>query len=410
MASGNWWRETIGTVALYVVLATLGPGAARADEKPPGDKPDTQVDASKGGLTFRSGDNSVTFGAYVQVRGFLDDRELYDGDAKDTAGYGKEDGVVPSFDVARVRLGVRGTMFKPWVKYFLAIEAGRTPGESDNKIKDAYLELGKDVAALRAGQYKVPFSMQELVPDWGQQFTDRSVASVAFAPSRDTGVMLLGTGKAKKLGYSFGAFNGSGESRRQNNTAMMWALRVWLDPRGEYKLTEGAVDAPEKGVLHVGLAVRGGDQMKGGRTGVVEEPDGETALGFELAWKRHRTFLQGEAYWQRDQFANPTAGPDVDSLGGHVEAGFMVLPRRLELGVRWAQVDANQDTAGSNTTELRGGANYYWKGHNLKLQADVGRVTYGPSGLGRSSANRLPAAAGKDVVDRQARIQLQLYF
>ena len=290
------------------------------------------------------------------LRGFLDDRELYDGDAKDTAGYGKEDGVVPSFDVARVRLSVRGTMFRPWVKYLLAVEAGRTPGESDNKIKDAYLELGKDVAALRVGQYKVPFSLQELVPDWGQQFTDRSVASAAFAPSRDAGVMVLGTGKGKKLGYSLGAFNGSGESRRQNNTAMMWALRLWLDPRGEYKLTEGAVDAPEKGVLHVGLAVRGGDQMKGGRTGVVEEPDGETALGFELAWKRHRTFLQGEAYWQRDQFANPTAGPDVDSLGGHVEAGFMVLPQRLELGVRWAQVDANRDTAGSNTTPSCGAA------------------------------------------------------
>ena len=51
-------------------------------------------------------------------------------------------------------------MFRPWVKYNFAFEVGRTPGESDSKIKDAYVELGNERISVRAGQYKVPFGLQ----------------------------------------------------------------------------------------------------------------------------------------------------------------------------------------------------------------------------------------------------------
>jgi len=412
MASGNWWRTTAKSTAGGCLIAAMSLGVARAEDKPveKAKAAETQVDASKGGLTVRSGDNSLTFGAYVQVRGLLDDRELYDADGKGTAGSGQEDGLSPSFDVTRVRLSVRGTMFRPWVKYNLAVEAGRTPGEGDNKIKDAYLELGSERIAVRAGQYKVPFGLQALTPDWGQELVERSIAVVAFAPDRDAGVMLLGTGRAKKLGYSAGVFNGSGESRRQNNGGLLWAVRLWADPLGEFKLSESAVEAPPKSILHLGVAVRGGDAARGGRTGVFEEADDQTAVGLELAWKRHRAFLAGEGFWQRDEVHNPTAGPAVESLGWQVQGGYMLVARRLEVDARYAEVDPNRDTSGDRTTELRGGVNYYWKGHNLKLQSDVGRVTFEPNGPGRSSSSRLAAAADRTIADYQVRAQLQLYF
>jgi phosphate-selective porin len=389
----------------------LAPLTAVADDKPV-EQPrvETQVDASKGGLTVRSGSNSLTFGAYVQVRGFLDERELYDADASGTDGHGEADDLAPSFDVTRVRLSIKGTVFEPWVRYNVAIEASRTPGESDSKVKDAYVELGVERISVRAGQYKVPFSLQSLVPDWGQQLVERSIAVAAFAPDRDTGVMVLGTAKAKKLGWSAGVFNGSGESRRQNNGAVLWAARVWADPLGEFKLSESAVEAPPKGVLHVGLAVRGGDAARGGRAGVFQEPDDQTAVGLELAWKRRRVFLAGEGFWQRDEVHNPTPGPAVESRGWQVQGGYMLVARRVELDARYAEVDPDHGTAGDGATELRGGVNYYWKGHNLKLQADAGRLTYEASAPGRANASRLPTAAGLEVTDYQVRVQLQLYF
>jgi hypothetical protein len=410
MALGDRWRLGMSNVATGCLVAVLGGGLAHAEDNNAQKKEPaaTQVDASKGGFTIRSGDNSLTFGVYTQIRGTLDDRELYDADAKGTLGFGQEDGLTPSFDVAKVRLSARGTMFRPWVKYSLAIEAGRTSGDSSSKIKDAYLELGREAISVRAGQYKVPFGLQEQAPDWGQEFVDRSLANAAFAPSRDTGVMVTGAGRGQELGYALGVFNGSGESRQQNNRALMWAARLWIDPLGGYKMSETAVDAPAKAVLHFGLAVRGGDMMKGGKAGVVQDVNGETAVGVELAGKWQRLFLTGETFWQKDEVRNPTPGPSVKALGWHVQGGYMVLPKRLELAVRYAFIDPNRDKTADRTTELRGGANYYWKGHNLKLQADAGRLTYEANANGRGT--RLPEAADKKLADFQARLQLQLYF
>jgi phosphate-selective porin OprO and OprP len=464
VASGNWWRKIELVVAAGIALAIVGPAFAGAEDAPvpavdrqqtqeaqPGTKgpdaaqaqappapagtsvepaqaepqpapekpqpakpqpapvkPQTQVDASKGGVTIRSGDNSLTFGAYVQIRGVLDDREDYDADAKDTLGYGRADGPMASFDVAKVRVFLRGTMFRPWVKYNLMFEAGRTSGDSSSKIKDAYLELGKDVLSIRAGQYKVPFGLQELTPDTSQELVDRSLANAAFSPSRDMGVMLTGVALERKLGYALGAFNGSGESKVQNNDALMWVARAWFDPLGEYKLSEGAADAPAKHVLHVGAAVRGGDAMKGGKAGIVQDTNGQTAVGLELAWKWQRLFLTAEGFWQRDDVSNPKPGPHVDGLGFHVQGGVMVLVQRLELCARYAQVDPNRDASGDKATELRGGANYYWKGHNLKLQADAGLLGYEPKASGRGT--RLADAADEKLQDFQLRLQLQLSF
>jgi len=41
------------------------------------------------------------------------------------------------------------------------------------------------VATLKVGQFKVPFGLQELTPDYRQEFVDRSIANAKFAPSRD---------------------------------------------------------------------------------------------------------------------------------------------------------------------------------------------------------------------------------
>lgn len=366
------------------------------------------MDASKGGLTLRHGDNVLTFGAYVQVRAIFDERELYDADAKGTLGYGEEDGVLPSFDVTRVRLSMRGTMFRPWVRYMVSLEASRSSGESDSKIKDAYVELGGERAAVRAGQYKVPFGMQTLTPDVSQGFVERSIAAAAFAPDRDTGVIATGFGKARKLGWSLGAFNGSGEGRRQNNESLLWSARAWFDPLGEYKLAEGSVDGPPRSVVHLGLALRGGDMMRGGRTGVVQDADTETAVGLELGWRKQRAWASGEGYWQQSELHNPTSGPDVEALGLIVQGGLLVLPPALELALRFSQVDPSRDTEDDRTSELRAGVCYYLKGHSLKLQGDVGRLTLEPAAGSRG--NRLAAATGERLTDWQGRVQLQLSF
>lgn len=398
--------------ALAIAAIAAAPALAASEEKP-----QTAVDASKGGFTVKSGDNSLTFGAYGQIRFLGEDRELGDSDPAGSTGAGVEDGWSPSFDVAKVRLSIRGTMYKPWLKYNFSYELGRTSGESSSKVKDAFLEVAKNPAAsMRFGQFKAPFSLQELVGDQYQQFVDRGITN-SFAVSRDAGAMFFGSAVSGKLGYQAGLFNGAGESNRQDDQDLLYAARVTFDPFGEFALREGTNDAPENHQLHLGLAFRGGEASRGGDTftsagttvRIFEDADNQTALGLELAWKWRRLFATGEYYDQSTERQNPApALEDVDSDGWHVQAGWMAIPEKLELGLRYATVDANNDVDDDATTEARVGLNWFWKSHNLKLQTDLGQLEYEANAPGRGS--RLAEATGQTLKDTQLRVQFQLNF
>src|SRR4029077_12615482 len=267
--------------------ATLAFPILAADEP----KPETTTDASdptKGFVTFKSGDNSLTLGAWGQFRATGDDKDEY---AADTAGWGvgSADGTSVAFSVHKVRPYILGTVYKPWLKYKFEFEIAPLKTDATNnvnnaRVTDAYVEFAKYPAAtLRVGQYKVPFGLQELTPDTKQEFVDRSIVNSKFAPSRDIGLMLLGSAWDKKFGYQVGLFNGSGQNNPQEDQKEMYAARVWIDPLGEYKMFETANDATHKNILHFGLGYRGGEVAKGTATaGVFESPDSETAADLEI--------------------------------------------------------------------------------------------------------------------------------
>ena len=415
---------TLKTLAHGCALAMLllAPVLARAadDEKPPDP---TVADASKGGFTIKSGNNSLTFGTYLQVLVRAEDKELWDADLTGS-GDGLEDPTSYGFDIPRLRLSVKGTMWKPWLKYNFSYELSRTSGESSSKVKDAYLEFAaKPMATVRLGQFKVPFSLQQITGDQYTQAPERAITDF-FAPARDMGAMLIGVTGSKRFGYNVGLFNGSGESNRQDDESLMYAARVWFDPFGEYLLREGAVDHPEKNIFHVGVAMRGGEVMRGPSTaGVFEDPDDQTAYNLELAWKFRSLFATAEYYTQTTEFANPTVGPDIDSDGYHVQGSWATLSDRLEFGVRYATIDPDNDINDDAITEIKGLVSWYWKGHNLKVYSDFGTIEYeanapatfnGFTARGRpetaTTAGRLASAANQTVSDKQIRIQFQLNY
>jgi phosphate-selective porin OprO and OprP len=410
----------MGSAAVVILMLAAFPAAA---EEPA--KDEVKVDMSKGGVTFSSGDNSLTITGFAQLRYTADDKEDFDGDTSGS-GVGKEDGLSQSFDATRIRLGVKGGMYKPWLKYEFEFEFSRTSGDSDSKLKDAFLEIHpRDAAFLKIGQYKVPFSLQQLTSDRRQEFVERALTDGKFAPGRDMGVMLGGTTESKKFGYGVGAFNGGGESRQQDDQSLMYAARVWFDPLGEYKLSESANENVEKPVFHAGLGIRTGEAMKGTATsGVVEDTNNETAWNLELAWRNARLFAAGEYFAMTDEQANPTSGADVDSNGWYAQVGWMVRPKTVELALRRAEIDPDTDNDNDRVTESRLGFAYYWKGHNLKLQADIGQIDYEAGsrayfptattttiqGRGLPNPGTRLSPATEDLSDMQVRVQLQLAF
>lgn len=405
-------KRAIGAALGLLLMGGLYPSLAAEDE---GDK---KWDLSKGGPTFQSGHNSLTIGARMQFRWTLDDKEEFDADTVGT-GVGSEDGVSSTFAVQRMRVSLKGGMFKPWLKYEFQFELANTSGASDNKIKDAVLEFHhNELAVFKLGQYKTPFSFQQLTSSGRLQFVDRAITDAKFAPGRDVGVSVNGLAMEKKFGYSVGAFNGGGEGQSQDDQGLLYVGRVWFDPFGEFKLFESANDNSEDAVLHLGLGLRAGEAIKGTATGgVFEDPNEESALNFEVAYRQARLFALAEYFTMTDELDNPVVASDVDSSGWNAQVGFMVVPKTFELGLRYASIEPDEDVDEADVSEARLVAGYYWVGHNLKLQADVGRISYdaGVGSLSSIASRNLPAlgtrlVTGEDLSDTQFRLQAQLAF
>jgi phosphate-selective porin OprO/OprP len=423
---GNKWRVLIGGLVLGTTMAF--PILAADEPAPP---PETTTDASdptKGFVTFKSGDNSLTLGAWGQFRVTIDDKDEYDADTAGS-GVGTADGTSVAFSVHKIRPYLLGTVFKPWLKYKFEFELGplktdATSNVNNARLTDAYVEFAKFPAAtLRVGQYKVPFGLQELTPDTKQEFVDRSIVNAKFTPSRDIGLMLLGYAWERKFGYQVGLFNGAGQNNPQEDQKEMYAARVWIDPLGEYKMFEAANDASDKNVLHIGLAYRGGEVMRGTATaGVFEDADNETAASFEIAWRWSRLFAMGEYFVQEDEQVNPAAGPDVKAQGFHVQVGVMVQPKQHELALRYAQLEPDKDVVDAEQTEMRLVYGYYIKGHNLKIQTDIGQIAFGENFSTLSAlalrnvspaldaTKRLVLLPGTELKDNQCRIQVTVNF
>lgn len=421
---GNRWIPVFGGLVLGSALAF----PVLAQDEP---KPETTVDAAdptKGFVTFKSGDNVLTIGAWGQVRATVDDREEFDADTAGS-GLGQADGTSAAFSVPRLRLYLQGTVFKPWMRYKFEIEVASLKTDTvtnlnNGRITDAYVEFAKSpYATLRAGQWKVPFGLQEMTSDTRQEFVDRSIANAKFAPSRDVGVALSGLFFDKKFGYQAGIFNGAGQNNPQDDETFLYAARVIYDPFGEYRMFESAVDDPQKNLLHFGLAYRGGEVPRGlSSVGVFEDLNNETAVGVEVAWKFRRFSAMGEYFMQSDEQINPTAGPDIDANGYHVQLGVFVVPKKQELALRYASVEPDESVPDAKQTEMRLVYGYFWKGHNMKVQADLGEVAYGANFASLSSlatrnvspslgaSSRLVALPGQELKDKQLRVQFVLAF
>lgn len=402
--------------AAAVIAAWVGSGIVALAEEPT-EPVVSKFDMSKGGPTWSHGNNTLTFGMFAQARLTAEDKEQFDLDAAGTDGFGLEDGTALGFKVPRIRLSLRGTLLQPWLKYNVSYELSDTSGERDAKFKDAFVEFAKaPMATVRFGQFKVPFSLEELAPDQNQMFLERAITNL-FAVGRDQGVALLGTSANKHFGYAAGAFNGSGESRSQDDSGLLYNGRVWWQPFAEYTLNEGAFDAPATSALHLGAAYRTGEAARGFTTGgAFEDPNNQDAWNVEVAWKRTHWWAEAEYFQQTTENKNPvaTAGPDIEADGWHVQGSYLNTARTMEFGLRYAVVDSDTNAATGTATESRGVFNYYWMAQRLKLQFDLGTLDFEAGAPGRNVSGATLATGVRlvpgDVTDTVARLQVQFNF
>lgn len=166
-----------------------------------------------GGVVWESGDKStsmaITGRVHFDMRSVDVDKDPTGNDVydRDTASMGDQ------FELRRARIGVKGKMFNNFDYEIVA----NAVGGNTNIVDVAYLNWGKfEPFQVRVGQFKQPFTLEELTSSNNIDFMERSYAN-QLTPAKKPGVMVHGV-PTKGVTYAASVFqqNAFGETDMEN--------------------------------------------------------------------------------------------------------------------------------------------------------------------------------------------------
>ncbi|HCU23973.1 MAG TPA: hypothetical protein DF383_03070 [Deltaproteobacteria bacterium] len=279
------------------------------------------------------------------------------------------------FRVRRARLAFSGNLASKDLTYKFQIDLAKF---KDELLLDAYMNYKfYEALEVRFGQFTIPWIRQHQISSSNQEFVDRSLASNEFLVfhdadsngdgipdkrirnGRDVGLMVHGKAFEKKLEYQGGIFNGSGTNSLNINNQMVYAGRAVYNFLGQAGYEEGDYAYHEDPALYFGS---GGNYFVSDLTS-----DKVAQFGAETGLKYKGLSLQGEFFYRHQNPGEETAGKKND-YGYYAQAGYFVIPKRLELAARASAVflEGNQN----DKAEYMAGINTFIYGQHLKFQTD----------------------------------------
>lgn len=350
-----------------VALAAGSASAADAEAKPEA-KP---IAGYKGGFFLQTEDGSskLKINGRVQLRLTMDIPEQ-----GDTAHH---------FAIQRARVALSGNVLSQDLTYKFQMDLGK----GGVALKD--FQVGYKVVEnhfhITAGQFKKPFSRQQLTSSGKQVFADRAITDKAFGAGRDIGILLSNNfSKSPTVEWAFGVYNGTGDKANFSGD-------VAVDPdTGEGEVTSGKFSNVPS-TFRPQLAARVGynfGKLKGYSEGDFEgggfrfgvgssllasfDADGGTSghVAWELdaIMKVARFDLSGAFYLSTAQGDNGWDDQDLDELGFHLQASY-VIAEHFVPALRYERV---MPAEGSDYTQVwAGGFGLYLFGHAAKLDLDA---------------------------------------
>jgi len=248
------------------------------------------------------------------------------------------------------------------------------------------------------GQTKLVYSRQNMSSVQNLEFVAVSPVTSAFSPGYDLGAVVSGKFLGDFFNYDMSVSNGAGQtSVRPANGAtnnMAFLAHLQMNPLGAFGYSEGDPQFTQKPLFTVGAsyyynvlkktAAATFETNNNGYAGTsgwlgqnaavfsaLEKVDINSFV-IDTAFKWMGAFAQAEYFWGQGEGA--TTNNHVNAQGYYVQAGYCILPKRLEVAMRYSYLDPNWNVTNNLQTEVIGAVSYYFNNHNLKLQADVGNI------------------------------------
>jgi phosphate-selective porin OprO and OprP len=404
----------------------------------------------KDGFYITDGANyKLVFNGFAQVRySYGMHHDANTGDSLHPAGMSATHNTVDEngFNIRRARIAFSGWAFDP--KIFFKFEGDFYGNATGNfTVTDAYIGYAlADIAKVKVGSFKVPFSKMSLDSDTKMNLMSRSEVITAMlgndAP-RAIGISIFGDIIKDQLNYEFNINNGISTNTLRNpdtvGTTANLDNRLGFYGRMNWVGAGSIKDFGDHPDLRTGdrslvwmLGVAGGYESQTSVTGSNPSPQSTAAGGIsndgspgftnytlngdvfrgtvDLSAKYEGFSFQAAALFEQFN-ANPQAGTVSTGLpaggdssffqhGYYTQLGYMITPQIEIAGRIGLLYTEGRPNVGEYYTL---GANYYLYKHNAKLSADV---TYSPE-----AAFTFPSEDDLQNTHEVAfRLQLQLAF
>jgi len=262
---------------------------------------------------------TVKFSGYTQVR------------------YRQDESINDTFDIRRARLDFKSDVTERFDYRLQADFAGTSA-----KLLDATIGYKVNPAAkLLLGQFKVPFSQENLISSPKLETINRSQVVEALVArgkdvignqnGRDTGAQLGGT--VNQFDYAVGVFNGAGINAADGNERKDLAVRLVYRP----------IDA-----LSLGVSGYNGRYTKS----TTEAAAVRNRTGLEFAYTPEPFSLKGEYIKGTDNSTNKD--------GWYLQAVYSFVPKTLQGVLKYDVYDADMSKANNESGVTTWGVNYFF--------------------------------------------------
>jgi len=334
--------------------------SARAGHLPAGERGSAEVsfDEQSGGFVIEStdGDHKLVIGGRLQGRfDAIDWDNATDIDNEAT------------FQMYRSRVYLLGQVMGDQNRFFIQFGADSpnllfegSGATYDVEFFDAWVKHTiTDQFAFKFGQFKVPFSRQNLTSGGKLQFPDRAYATERLLglDMRDLGIELSGGFEQGIVQYQVAVVNGDGKNLLNQDDTFAYFGRVSVNPTGDYGYDEGDMKDRQEIETTLGFAIG----YQNDQTGDFDVK--YTGLNIDGGLKMQGLSIQGEFYSIRVD-PDPT---DATTLKGfYLQGGHFVRPSKVELVARMSRVLL--EGGDNDEAEYSFGLNLFTWGHRLKWQ------------------------------------------